>query len=390
MLNTSKISLAAIVCASTSLVTPAYAQYTTQWEGDVDTNMNTPGNWNNGDIGREAAAVFDDPSAVTFQPDIPTGAPNNRAEVNSLTFNQAGWNITTDGTTHVVFWNQGGTPFLTSNGAGTNTIGGIRTANPIDTVTTGAGNTLEIGYSNGALTMATKAGDGTFVLGSGVALNNLPDVNAGTLIYNGSSTWNDSNDRTIASGSVLGGNGGIGHFRQTVNYNFVSTATLAPGEQGLLDSSAGTLSFFTTPGSGPTPHVNVNLLTGSSLAIDIFADGSSDKLSFGGTKASSDTMLNISTGVSLDLFGTAAATTYTIAEFTDAGEYTSGNGTFSTITLNGVELTEGVDYTVAYNEHIAFDPGSGSIEVTLVPEPQTYALVAGGLILGLAILRRRR
>lgn len=391
MAQKTPLSVTALLCVG-SFATPVLAQqYTTQWDGDTSTNMNAAANWDNGGIGREAVAVFDNPSAVTFQPDIPTGAPNDRAEVNALVFNQAGWNITTDGTTHLALWNQGGTPYIISNGAGTNTVGGMRTASNVDTVTTGTGNTLEIGYSNGALTFGTKLGAGTLILGAGALLNDIPDVNAGTLIVNSTSARNGASTKTIVDGAVLGGAGGLGHIRNSPVYAFASGSTLAPGFEGLGDSSAGTLTFYTADGTGPTPNFNINLQSNSTLAIDIFADGSSDKVLLTGTKANSSTSFTIDSNVTLALFGTPAATTYTIAEFTEAGRYTSSDGTFSTITLNGNPLTEGVDYTIAYNEHASFDAGTGSIQVSLIniPEPQTYAILAGFCALGLAVMRRR-
>ncbi|MDF3129360.1 PEP-CTERM sorting domain-containing protein [Kiritimatiellaeota bacterium B1221] len=370
-------ALLAVMSLSNGL--QAQLAYSTTWEGDTDTNMNNNNNWDNaGGVGRDVAVIFDDPGAVTYQPDVPAGAPNNRAEVNAIVFNQAGWNITTDAatSTHIALWNSGVTPYIISNGAGTNRIGGIRIISETTTITTGTGNTLLIDDDYvGEFDVASKSGDGTLIINTD--MGRFLDVNAGTFIFNGTMYNHGSTGHTIASGAVLGGTG-IFQENNSDTYTFNSGATLAPGALGIGDSSAGTLTFENTR-VGATRNFNINLEAGSTLAVDIFGDGSSDTVAFGGASDGTDMNFNINTSAILALSGAAAYNTaYTVASFTGPGNYT---GTFGSVTLNGGALVEDTDYTISY------DPGS--IQVTLIPEPSSLMLIAGAFGL-LAFLSRHK
>lgn len=386
----SKITIATYLCVSCSIATNAFAQsYTTTWEGDSSSNMNDGANWDNGNIGREATTVFDDPSTATFQPDIPTGAPNNRAEVNALVFNQAGWNITTDGTTHVAIWNNGGSPYITSNGTGTNVIGSVRTVSPVS-VTTGTGNTLIIqSNSTGSMNYTTKDGAGAFVVNGD--MGQIPDVNAGSLFINGTMYHHGNDVDTVASGATLGGSGSISE-NNSHTIEFQSGSTFAPGMSTPDDATADTFTMRNDRqlASGERNY-DMNLLSGSSMRIGIFDDGSSDLFYItGDANSSSRAQLSIDSGVILALEGDAASgVPYTIVTADLAGTFT---GEFDSVTLNGIALSES-EYSTVYTAHNAQAPGTGSIVITLdvVPEPQTYVLVGltGLAVIGLRLRRRR-
>ncbi len=373
-------ALLSILTLFGSLPLQAQLNYSTTWVGGASTDMTANGNWDNGGPGRDVEFIFDDPGAVSNLPNVPTGASNSRVEVNAITFNQAGWDLTTDGiSTHVALWNGteflGVTPYIVSNGVGTNRIGGIRVLSGATTITTGTGNTLILDDDYvGQFDVASKSGDGTLIMNGD--MGSFLDVNAGTFLFNGTMYDHGNTGHTIASGAVLGGTGTIQE-NNTDTYTFNSGSTLAPGSVGIGDSSAGTLTFENTR-VGATRNFNINLDSGSELAVDIFGDGSSDTVAFGGASTETDMNFNIDTGVTLALSGSGAFNTvYTLASFTGPGNYT---GTFDSVSLNGGALVEDTDYTIDY--------AASAISVTLIPEPSSLILLAGAFGL-LGIFKKR-
>ncbi|WP_309387307.1 hypothetical protein [Cerasicoccus frondis] len=360
------------------------------WDGDTNVNWSSGGNWTDGSKpSQDDIAVFDDPSAVA---NMPEAQNQNGERVNGILFNQAGWTIGADEDGYAELRTTGAT--LVSNGVGVNTITKLKTQ--VDsTLTVGDGNVLVVQSSSGNLKFTDHYGTGTFI--TFTSYNTFPIIHSGTFILNADITNNNSSfSRDILSGSVLGGSGSIQQTNGTTSsgYTFHSGSTFAPGLTGPTDTTADTFTLYMDRNDGFRDN-HYNMATGSTFAVSVFADGASDSLHVTGT--STDTgagrsyvELNINSGVTLALEGDAAnGVAYTVALFDGAGTF---NGEFDTITLNGIALTEGEDYSIAYTTHDAFAAGTGSIEVTLtIPEPQTYAMVilVGLAVIGLQIRRRQ-
>lgn len=352
------------------------------WEGDVSTSWGSAGNWdlNSGSPNRDDDVIFDTPG--TFDPDI-TGTKN---EALTVTFNQAGNSVFNSGGTSILqLWGDQ----ITSNGAGLNFIERLATRKGT-TFDIGAGNILQLGPSvdsqTSGLQVTAKNGPGTLL--AYAASSAFPDINAGSYILNGSHTSGGfGTTRTVADGALFGGTAVVWE-DNSADYIWNSGATLAPGASGIGDEAAGVLTFKQDRETG-FRDFEIFMEAGSVLAIDVFADGTSDSVHFTGLSTLSQARLDIADGVTLALNGTPANATYTIATFDGAGTF---SGEFQTITLAGVELTEGVDYNMTYTPHPAFDPGTGSIAIELmtIPEPRAFALMAGLAALGIGLHVRRK
>nr|WP_246456285.1 autotransporter-associated beta strand repeat-containing protein [Ruficoccus amylovorans] len=189
------------------------------------------------------------------------------------------------------------------------------------------------------------------------------EVETGTLLANnttGSATG--SGAVLVKSGATLGG-GGI-----------IQGATTL--ESGATLNVDGNLRFSNALQMAGTTMIDINGTTrGSGYdAVDV-----SGLLSYGGD-------LSI-------VFLTSAQDGYTYQIFSILGGY---DGTFNSISIAGVYdniallydgngIWTGTDGTASFT----FDEASGSLNAA-VPEPATFALMLGGAILGLMIIRRRR
>jgi len=367
---------------SLALISPLTAQ-TTTWVGDTSTSWGDTANWSDGVPGNTVTAIFDDPADSTFQPNL--GSSLRR--VADLQFNSAGWDISTGGGRLLVNDN------VTSNGSGVNQVALID-MNNAKTVTTGAGNTFRILQDDSNSGGLIKVGTGIFEIAAGATagdnFNNASAINAGGFLINGIYVNNDAVAvLPIANGAWLGGAGTF-QMGNGGNLNFQSGSILAPGADGPQGSTLGTMTFDNTT-SNASRSFSVNLQSGSSLSVDVLANGSSDSLSFVSSSSVNQTnTFNVASGVSLDLFGAlGTGEDYTIATISGFAAY--DGSAFSSVSLNGSGLTQGVDYTIAYNPHIAGDPGSGSIILTSnIPEPSTYVLLSGLAALCAIALRRKQ
>lgn len=383
-----QLTLFSIGCATASLLN---AQST--WTGDTSSQWLNSGNWSPATIPTEAdAVIFDDPGAVANMPNTDDGGPQR--DVLSATFNQAGWTIS-GGDRLALFGT--GTP-LSSSGAGVNRIDAPITvssqAGPIDFYVN-AGNTLVFGSSTAfgsGNPQINKTGAGTWVIDSGANLGFVQnsDINGGTLLINGAYQNNDfGHTLSINSGAVLGGTGSFSTTNRS-NYDINSGGALNPGGDGTFGSQIGTLTFDNTRASGDR-DTTITLRTGSTFIVDLDAS-TSDLLLLEKSVSNPDSIvvLDIETNVELALFGAPSTNTYNIVNV--AGLDTVYNGSsFTSVTLNGLPLVDGVDYTIDYTSKLATDPGMGGIAINItVPEPSHVAVGLGLAALGSVLLRNRQ
>ena len=141
-----------------------------------------------------------------------------------------------------------------------------------------------------------------------------------------------------------------------------SGAVVAPGDNG-IESLEINLAGTTASAS---------FLSGSTFSFDLAAPGTSDQLTFTGLSASSSDVIFNGNTVNFTNLGGLAAGLYTLFTFDAANAYT---GTLAVGSGLG-----GLTGNFIYN--------ANSIQLSVVPEPGTLALVIGGL--GLIAFRFRR
>jgi len=372
----------------------AHAATLNTWEGDVSSAWQIDANWsendapNNGDAG-QFDVVFDDPTTVANQPDTSGGGPDR--DVNTLTFNQAGWTISGAGDEVQFFSNTA--PQLTSNGAGVNRIDsgvkGSGAAGDDTTIFTAADNTLVIGST--VQLGANKNGPGTLVVDDGANFDpdgSTVNVNQGTLLING--TFNNNNfghSTFVNNGATLGGTGSTDQTNR-VTYDIRAGGTFNPGGDGTFGDVIGSFEVTNSRGSNDRDSI-FTFQTGSTLHIDIDNAGNADHLTF--TKSAvndaSDVILDIQTGVTLDLWGTPAfGTEYDLISVVGIDTIYDASP-FDTVRLNGNILNPGTDFIATYTATGDDDAFTGGVKITLVPEPSAFAVLT---LVGIPLLARQR
>ena len=249
------------------------------------------------------------------------------------------------------------------SGAGRVTNGATRT---VSTLTLDSADNVSsaISLENGAGVLAlTKTGAGALTLTGALTHTGATRVEAGTLRVNGSATGSAF---TVLSGATLGGTGSLGAV------DLQAGAMLAPGNSpGLL-----------TIGSGSTLAGTVTMEIG----------GTQRGVTYDAIDVSGAGQIALRGVLVFDFSGpTTSGATYHLFDFATA------SGSWSSVGLAGLYsgsfAAAGELWTAqSAGFNFVFNALTGDLTTTAsaIPEPSTYALLTGVLVLGLVAWRRRR
>ena len=221
----------------------------------------------------------------------------------------------------------------------------------------------------------TKTGGGTLALTGANTYSGLTTVSVGTLLVsNTTGSGTGTGSVSVASGAILGGTGTIAP--GTGNSISVS-GQVAPGSAG----SIGTL----TINSLSTASTAATFASGATFAFDLNTTGlQSDKLSLI-NGAAGDFQFN-SNNIAFTVSGTlASGQTYTIFTADVASAYGG-------LTFTGSKVTAGLSISGlggAYDTNSYIAKSGNDLVLNVVPEPTTWALLAGSLTV-VTVFRRRR
>jgi autotransporter-associated beta strand protein len=264
----------------------------------------------------------------------------------------------------VVGGNSGTTSHLTLTGTGTSSLPeGIFGTNG-----NSANNNLAVTFSTS--NAVTLTGSNTYT--------GATTITSGTLVVsntNGSATGTGA--LTLNNGAVLTGTGTIASSNNTI------LGTVTPGT-GATDTS----SILTLTASGTTNFTNASL----TFNLDTVSLAHSTEVALGSTPS----VVFGNTSLTLNLVGgdyIPSPTGFTL--FTSTANY----NVFSGLGYNGNVITSGLTFTLtgsfastyagSYLELVSNNLGGDNI-VAVVPEPSTWALMLGGLVILVAFQRLRR
>jgi fibronectin-binding autotransporter adhesin len=246
---------------------------------------------------------------------------------------------------------------LTGNNTGANTISGI--------LANSASTTLGV----------TKSGAGTWVLAAANTYTGATTVTTGTLLVSNTSGSGLGSGNATVNGGTLGGSGG---FSGTVTVN--SGGILAPGSS-IQSLASGALTFNTGATFGYELDQSVGLGVGADLQVV------TGNLDLNGTVTLTLTKL---------AGGTFANNTkFSLINYTgswDAGLFTYSSSILtngSTFAFNGQNWQIDYNATVGGSNFTSDQVAGNFVNITAVPEPATWALLAFSLTT-VMVLRRRR
>ena len=284
------------------------------------------------------------------------------------------------------------------------TIAGLTTANPV-----GFTDVNRVIGGSATLSTLTITGTGTGTLGGGTLggagtnANNLAVKFNSTspITLTGGNTYSGGTE--IQSGTLIAANGASGSASGTGSLLVDSGATLAGS--GTINSTNNTINGNVTVGSGGANTTDVLTMTASGTTVfsgaalsfnldavstnsNVLALGSTPNVYFG----------NGTTTLTLNMLGTgshdiASGTEYILFTASSAADYkdltfSGGRITNFNLTLTGL-ASNGQANSVYYGDSYLILNGA-NIEILVVPEPGTWALMLGGLVLLVSIQRVRR
>jgi MYXO-CTERM domain-containing protein len=305
------------------------------------------------------------------------------------------------------------------NFAGNNTLSGPVTVTGASRIQSDAGtltvagnvglgtNTLNVGGAsntviNGAISGTgglTKDGAGTLTLGTANSFTGATAINAGTIIANATSVFNNTAALTVASGAALN----LNNLSQTigslagggaVNFGSGGTLNLTGGSATFSGTLAGAGTIYLGAGATLTLGANFNnsginiILAGGTLNLngttDTFGNitvSGNSVLDFGASTAS---VLNSS---SLTMSNSSVA--LTVNNWVNASDYFyTQNFTGATTDVRGTTPENQITFTGNSNNATAWL--GYDHEITPAPEPSTYGALFTALALGAVGFHRYR
>jgi fibronectin-binding autotransporter adhesin len=300
--------------------------------------------------------------------------------------------------------------WIVSNVANTYSGATIVTLGVLEITKLSAGGTASsIGDSSNAATNLRLGGGTLRYAGSGDSTDRLFDLTvSSTLQSSGTGAVNFTNSgsytasgtasaRTLTLGGTnTGDNSLAGGIVDSGTGPNITSLTKADAGKWILSgistyTGATTVSGGTLVVDGTLGATNISVGSGASFGGDGSVGGA---ISFSGTSN-----LLFSTTATLDVAGTVSFTgSFGIANLsglTNAvsdGTYTllGGSGSISTSFLNNIGFANAVDLGLGKSAYFDLGGDNLSVVVSAIPEPSTFATLAGAAILAFAAMRRRR
>lgn len=339
--------------------------------GGTDNKWMTGGNWGGTAPVANEALIFDGTTQLNTSNNF-----SANTSFGTITFNSGAGSFSLNGNS-IRFGN------ITDNSTATQTINLFMTMTTTRTVTVTDSGKLQIaGNISGTGFGLTKNGAGTLVLSGANGYTGTTNINAGTLLVNGSPTGGGG--YAVGSNGTLGGSGTI----NPTGTNLISFASGGVLASGIGDSAAPGLTLKST---GNTLTSGLLNLSGAVLDFSLDVGSSASYVTLNGTIANEITGLSGNTFNFSDLSSGSLTTglyTLFLSDSSTSNPFQGlGTGTLSGFTLNGLST---------YSAQLELNQlsGSGSVyalqlDITSVPEPTAAALLFGGLGLLLFIQRRR-
>ncbi len=393
------------------------------WTSSSNGNWVTAGNWSASPVpgttsgnGNADAATFNTATGVTVTVDSHRALTTVNYDTNagSFTLNSGGLflasggsinllsTITSSGQTETI-----NTPVTTNGSMGVNNnattsdiislTGTITNTKTSGTAVVSLGgtnvgaNTISGVISNGgtALTQINKTGAGTWNLSGANTYTATTAISGGRLnINNTTGSGTGTGSVTVASGSTLGGNGTINP-TATNKVTVSSGGIFAPGTVGNTDT-------LTISATGNTNPSGLLALSGATLAFNLGAANTSSKLSLTSAFANEVTGLSGNTFNFTDLTAGSLSTgryTLFLSDTSGSNPFSGlGLGVLSGFTINGLSsyTTAGDIVQLELNQLGGSNFYALQLNIQAVPEPGTWAMLVGGLVLLVGCHRRFR
>ncbi len=263
---------------------------------------------------------------------------------------------------------------LTGTGTLSNNIGIVNGTSATSVLSLGntSGTQTFSGIVSGNGSLVRNGVGGTTILSGVNTFSGTTTVTAGTLLVNGTHGAAGTVGSYTVNGGTLGGTGAI-------RAGSAALAAVTVSSGGMISAGDAGIGTLTLDGANTTGAI-LNMGTGTSFSFDLGAANSSDLVRFFNYSGAGDF---VRTGtVTLNFTGAQNGTYTLFSFFSDTGTSVVASSISSGLTL-GTGLS-GFTSTLNYNTNDI------SLTLSAIPEPSTYAALAGLGVLGLAALRRRR